>query len=85
MLGAGSVVAALVLVAILARGPSYAPLYDGLSAKQGGQVINKLQKLGIPYQLNSSGSVIRVPQNDLARARLKLGQMGVPASTGSQA
>lgn len=85
LVAAGSLLAAVLLMAALSRGPSYVPLYDGLSAKQGGQVINELQKLGISYQLNSSGSVIRVPQNDLARARLKLGQMDVPTSQGSQA
>ncbi|MGN8158767.1 flagellar basal-body MS-ring/collar protein FliF [Salinisphaera sp. RV14] len=85
MVVAGSVAAALLLVVILGRGPSYSPLYDGLSASEGGQVIDKLQKLGIPYKLNSSGSIISVPAPDLARARLKLGQMGVPESQGSQA
>jgi len=70
---------------LVSGGPSYSPLYDGLSAKQGGQVIDKLQKLGIPYKLNSSGSIISVPSNDLAQARLKLGKMGVPASKGNQA
>lgn len=85
MIVAGSVVAAILLIVILGRGPSFSPLYDGLSASEGGQVIDKLQKLGIPYKLNSSGSIISVPSPDLARARLKLGQMGIPESEGNQA
>lgn len=83
--GAGGALTLILMVALLSGGPSYSTLYDGLSAKQGGQVIDKLQKLGIPYKLNGSGSIISVPSNDLARARLKLGKMGVPASQGDAA
>jgi len=82
---AAAALTAILLVAFFASGPAYVPLYEGLSAKQGGQVINELQKLGIPYQLNSSGSIIRVPSPELAQARLKLGKMGVPAARGSEA
>lgn len=82
---AAAALTAILLVAFFAGGPAYVPLYEGLSAKQGGQVINELQKLGIPYQLNSSGSIIRVPSSELAQARLKLGKMGVPAARGSEA
>lgn len=85
LLAASIVLAIVLFIAFAASGPSYVPLFDGLSAKQGGQVINELQKLGIPYQLNSSGSIIRVPSDELARARLKLGDMNVPAAAGSQA
>lgn len=83
--GAGAGLTLILLFALLSGGPSYSPLYEGLSAKQGGQVINKLQKIGIAYHLNSSGSIISVPANELARARLKLGKMGVPESKGNQA
>lgn len=82
---AGLVLTLVLFFALVSGGPSYSPLYEGLSAKQGGQVIDKLQKLGITYRLNSSGSIISVPANDLARARLKLGKMGVPESSGNQA
>lgn len=75
----------ILLVALTASGPSYAPLYEGLTSKQGGDVIDNLQKLGIPYALNSSGSIISVPAPDLARARLQLGKLGVPADAGSEA
>jgi len=73
------------LAAVSLQGPAYMPLFEGLSPAQGGRVIDSLQKLGIPYQLNATGSVIEVPQSELARARLKLGQRGVPASPASSA
>lgn len=82
---AATAMTAVLLVAFFASGPTYVPLYEGLSAKQGGQVIEALQKLGVPYQLNSSGSIIRVPGPELARARLRLGRMGVPVDRGSEA
>lgn len=79
------VVAAGLLIAVASDGPPYTPLDEGLSARQGGQVIEQLQKLGIPYALNSSGSIISVPAPDLARARLQLGKLGVPTASGSEA
>ncbi|HEX7326809.1 MAG TPA: flagellar basal-body MS-ring/collar protein FliF [Rhodanobacteraceae bacterium] len=75
----------IILVVLASGGPAYTPLYDGLSSKQGGQVIEDLQKLGIPYSLNATGSIISVPAPDLARARLQLGKMNVPADAGSEA
>lgn len=73
------------LVAFLTGGPSYSPLFDGLSAHSGGEVIAKLQKLGIPYRLSANGTVISVPQPNLGQARLELGQDGLPADSGSEA
>lgn len=70
---------------LLSGGPAYTPLFDGLSAHRGGEVISKLQKLGIPYRLSANGSVISVPQPDLGRARLELGQAGLPGDSGSEA
>lgn len=85
-LAAAAVLLALAGVTALSlSGPGYAPLFEGLSPGQGGRVIDALQKLGIPYQLNATGSIIEVPRNTLARARLKLGEEGVPASPASSA
>ena len=73
------------LILFLSGGPAYAPLFDGLSARSGGQVIARLQKLGIPYRLSANGSVISVPAPQLGQARLELGKSGVPADSGSRA
>jgi flagellar M-ring protein FliF len=59
-------------------GPPYVALYDGLSPADGGKVIAALQKLGIPYQLQSAGNVILVPAPELAEARLQLGAEEIP-------
>lgn len=80
-----AVLTAGLLAAFLTGGPSYTPLFDGLSAHSGGEVIAKLQKLGIPYRLSASGTVISVPQPDLGQARLRLGQDGLPSDSGSEA
>lgn len=77
---------AVFLLALLLHGSqAYGPLFEGLTPKQGGQVIDELQKLGIPYELNAVGSIIRVPESDLARARLQLAQMDLPSNTNSEA
>lgn len=81
-----AVVLGLVIYAAVAMsGPPYAPLFDGLSAARGGAVIAELQKLGISYRLSRSGSIIEVPARDLGRARLELGQHGMPGGADSEA
>lgn len=71
----------LIYAAVAMSGPPYATLFDGLSAARGGAVIAQLQKLGISYRLSRSGSIIEVPARDLGRARLELGQHGMPGGT----
>lgn len=82
---ATGVLATALLAFALHGSQAYGPLFEGLSAKQGGQVINELQKLGIPYELNAEGSIIRVPESELARARLQLAQMDLPANADGEA
>jgi flagellar M-ring protein FliF len=83
---AGAVALAVLIYAALSMaGPPYAPLFDGLSAARGGAVIAQLQKLGISYRLSQNGSIIEVPARDLGRARLELGEHGMPGTSGSSA
>jgi flagellar M-ring protein FliF len=67
-----------ILLAVKLAGPPYVALYDGLNPADGGKVIAALQKLGIPYQLQSAGNIILVPAPDLANARLQLGAINIP-------
>jgi flagellar M-ring protein FliF len=86
LIGAAAGVVALGIVAIAgSSGPTYTPLFDGLSPSQGGLVIAALQKDGIPYQLNNGGNIIEVPAADVGRARLELGASGTPGGSSSSA
>lgn len=65
--------------------PPYTVLSDGLSPADGGKIINQLQKLGIPYELQEAGNVILVPASQLAQARLQLGVSQIPGSSAQTA
>jgi len=85
-LGMAAILAALLLLAAIGMsGPPYQALYEGLSPQQGGEVIAELQKLGIPYQLDRAGTIIKVPLADLGRARLELAGSGTPTQNISRA
>jgi flagellar M-ring protein FliF len=77
---AGAALAALFAlgVAVWLWIPSYAVLYAGLSAEEGGRAIAALQKSSIPYRISEGGRVILVPAEDVGRARLELALSGVP-------
>ncbi len=85
-LGMAAILAALLLLAAIGMsGPPYQVLYEGLTPQQGGEVIAELQKLGIPYQLDRAGAIIKVPLADLGRARLELASNDMPAQNTSRA
>lgn len=81
----GLALAAAAVLALGFSGPSYEPLFQGLTPSQGGAVITQLQKLGVPYRLENGGTVIAVPADQLGQARLNLAQAGLPETGGSGA
>ena len=64
------------LTAIMA--PTYEPLYNNLSIAGAGRVVAALEQNGFTPQLDSSGTVVSVPQGDVARARMALAEQGLP-------
>ncbi|HTV88260.1 MAG TPA: flagellar basal-body MS-ring/collar protein FliF [Stellaceae bacterium] len=82
--GAALAVAAMLVGVLWSWNSSYAVLYAGLSAEEGGQAISDLQKLNIPYRTAEGGRVILVPNDELGRARLELALRGVPKRDGDQ-
>lgn len=75
--GAGLVLALFFgLSAIMA--PSFEPLYNNLSLSGAGRVVAALEQEGFTVHLDSSGTVVSVPQEDVARARMALAEKGLP-------
>ncbi len=77
----GLIVAAIVLIVIFllwANTPSYAVAFSGLSEADAGQIVQKLEELGITYQLQS-GSTILVPSDKVYDVRLNMAREGLPA------
>jgi flagellar M-ring protein FliF len=80
---------ALGLVALLTLGffgylgnrvtaPTYALLYADLDLKDSGQIAQKLDALGIPYEIKAGGSGILVPSDQVAKLRMSMAEAGLP-------
>jgi flagellar M-ring protein FliF len=56
----------------------YKTLYGGLSASDAQSLARRLSDKNIPYELSSDGTTIRVPANQLDKARLDMAAGGMP-------
>ncbi|MCX7628576.1 MAG: flagellar basal-body MS-ring/collar protein FliF [Methylophilaceae bacterium] len=78
MVALAAIVAVIVGSWIWIQTPDYRILYSNLSDRDGGAVIESLQKLNIPYKMAEGGGAILVPSNLVYEARLKLASQGLP-------
>jgi len=58
--------------------PSLTLLYGNLSSVDAASVAAKLDESAIPFEGSADGSSIRVPKNEIGRARMLLAQAGLP-------
>lgn len=58
--------------------PSLTLLYGSLSSIESAAVSAKLEETKIPFEVSADGSQIRVPKNEIGRARMLLAQEGLP-------
>ena len=81
----GAVALAAVLVALWAgaREGEWRVLFPNLSEKDGGQVIDRLTQLNIPYRFAEGGSALLVPASRVHELRMKLAAAGLPSGSGS--
>lgn len=56
----------------------YSTLYSRLSDRDGGEVVEALEALKIPYRLSDVDGAVQVPQSQLYVARYKLAAQGLP-------
>jgi flagellar M-ring protein FliF len=76
--GIAALVAVLVVLSMGVRDSDYRALFTGLTEKDGGQIIEKLQQLNVPYKIGEGGGMIMVPANKVYELRMKLGAAGLP-------
>ena len=60
--------------------PMMAPLYSGLDMKDSAQIVEQLEKSGIPYEISAGGAQILVPSDQALRLRMSMAQQGLPNS-----
>ncbi len=82
-------IATLVVVAALSVGffvfltsrmatPGFGLLYGDLDPKDSGQIVQKLEATGVPYQLKGDGTSIMVPLDQVARVRMLMADENLP-------
>ena len=78
LMGALAAVIALFVGSMMwAQTPDYRVLYGNLADRDGGAVIDALQKQNIPFKTGDGGTIM-VPSNMVYEARLKLASQGLP-------
>ena len=72
---------AVVLVALWAgaRDGEWRVLFPNLSEKDGGQVIDRLTQLNVPYRFADGGAALLVPASRVHELRMKLAAAGLPS------
>jgi flagellar M-ring protein FliF len=83
VLGAAALLAVLAFMFMGARDSDYRPLFPSLNEKDGGQVIDRLAQMNVPYKFAEGGSAILVPSSRVHELRMKLAAQGLPATSGS--
>jgi flagellar M-ring protein FliF len=59
--------------------PGMTLLYSGLDPSDSGQIVQRMDAQGVPYEIRGDGSQIYVPQDQVAKLRLSLATEGIPA------
>src|ERR1700726_4098390 len=77
--GVAAAVAAAIWLVLWSQGQNYTVLYDQLSERESGQVMDALTAAGIEFKLNPSGAV-SVPESKVQEARIRLASQGLPQS-----
>ena len=67
-----------VFVIIRVSAPAMAPLFTELSFEDSSRIVKELESQGVVYELRSEGATIMVPKAQVARARMRLAETGLP-------
>ncbi|MBY6311325.1 flagellar basal-body MS-ring/collar protein FliF [Alcaligenes faecalis] len=81
LIGLGAALIALIVALLLwSRGPSYQVLFSNLDDRDGGAIVSALSQMNVPYQFNSNGTAILVPQDRVHDVRMQMASQGLPRS-----
>jgi flagellar M-ring protein FliF len=79
LLGLAALVAVLWALVGSARDGDWRVLFPTLSEKDGGQVIDRLAQLNVPYRFADGGGALMVPASRVHELRMKLAAAGLPS------
>lgn len=72
----------IVLIVNIAGALNYGVLYSNLSTKDSGLILEQLKGQKIPYKIEGGGTVIKVPESQIAELRIQLAAAGLPEGGG---
>lgn len=78
LIGLAASVAIGVAVVLWAQTPSYRVLYGSLAEKDQAQIAEELQKLNVPFRIDTATGALMVPEKNIQDVRLKLAAQGLP-------
>jgi flagellar M-ring protein FliF len=78
--GLAGLMALLVALSLGVRDNDYRVLFPNLSEKDGGQIIDKLTQMNVPYRFAEGGGSILVPASRVHELRMKLTASGLPSA-----
>jgi flagellar M-ring protein FliF len=73
-------IAATILTLVFTSSPPYEPLFNDLSAKDAGEIVERLREQNIDYKLVNGGRTIMVPAGRLYDLRVAFARDGLPES-----
>ncbi|MBI2791113.1 MAG: flagellar M-ring protein FliF [Gammaproteobacteria bacterium] len=83
LVGLAASIALGIYVALWSKTPDFAPLFSQLNARDSGDVVEALQRTGIPYKIDENSGVVLVDAAKVQEARIKLAGIGVPSHSGN--
>jgi flagellar M-ring protein FliF len=76
---AAGFVAFFIYIATRLTTPGMTLLFGDLGSADSGQIVAKLENMGVPYELRGNGNQILVPSDQVLRLRLSVAQEGLPS------
>ena len=76
--GVAALVAVIVALGLRSGQGDYKLLFPNLSEKDGGQIIERLQQMNVPYRIGEGASMVMVPADQVYELRMKLTAAGLP-------
>ncbi|MGG5142892.1 flagellar basal-body MS-ring/collar protein FliF [Alcaligenes ammonioxydans] len=81
LIGLGAALIALIVAILMwSRGPTYQVLFSNLDDRDGGAIVSALGQMNVPYQFNTNGTAILVPEDRVHDVRMQMASQGLPRS-----
>jgi flagellar M-ring protein FliF len=77
--GFAALVALVIVLTGQSRNADYRVLFPNLSEKDGGQIIERLTQMNVPYRFSEGGGTLMVPAARVHELRMKLSAAGLPS------